>query len=191
MTASKSNGFLAPSTSCWPSLIMYVVPLRQYHSDRSLYQAETWDSKPIAVVSSYSPHSLLQADEENNSLFNARELGHLPRSGQRIALSIPDPHDPQPNLPANNKSSYLFGTQPTYVTKRGEMDEEVYGIWVDKGKGIVVSLFPVFCTSWVVGLMCRMCTIGCIILSTLGNRHHLVGSDIVCCPLSFCLSLSS
>jgi hypothetical protein len=81
---------------------------------------------------------LYQADKENTSLFNARELDRLPKSGQRLALSIPDPHDPQPEL-KGNESDYLLGTQPTHVTERGEVDEEVYGIWVDRGRGIVVS----------------------------------------------------
>lgn len=72
------------------------------------------------------------------SLLNAREVDHLPRSGHKLVLSIPDPHDPQPDLPGN-ASDYLLGTQPTFATERGEVDEKVYAIWVDKGRGIVVG----------------------------------------------------
>jgi hypothetical protein len=82
---------------------------------------------------------VLKADKQNTSLFTAQDLGHLPKSGQRLALSLPDPHDPQPTLPGN-ASNYLMGTQPTFVTERGEVDEEVYGIWVDRGRGVVVRI---------------------------------------------------
>jgi hypothetical protein len=64
-------------------------------------------------------------------------VDHLPRSGQRLTLSIPDQHDPQPDLPGN-VSDYLLGTRPTFATERGEVDEKAYGIWVDRGRGIVV-----------------------------------------------------
>lgn len=34
-----------------------------------------------------------------------------------------------------------MGTQPTFMTERGEVDEEIYGIWVDRGRGVVVRTF--------------------------------------------------
>ena len=89
------------------------------------------------VSSSFPSFFLFQANQENTSMFNAQDLGHLPRAGQRLTLSIPDPHNPQPTLPGN-ESDYLMGTQPTFNTERGEVDEEIYGIWVDRGRGIVV-----------------------------------------------------
>jgi len=109
------------------------------------------------------------------SLLNAREVDHLPRSGHKLVLSIPDPHDPQPDLPGN-ASDYLLGTQPTFATERGEVDEKVYGIWVDRGRGIVVGP-PSY--SGRIELMCRTCITGHIILSILGNLAHLDGLDIV------------
>jgi hypothetical protein len=74
-------------------------------------------------------------------------------------------------------SNYLLGTQPTFVTERGEVDEEVYGIWVDRGRGVVVSPFPGIQE---VELISRTCIIGHIILSTLGKPPRLDGLDIVC-----------
>lgn len=121
---------------------------------------------------------VLEADRQNTSLFNAQDLGHLPKSGQRLALSLPDPHNPQPTLPGND-SNYLLGTQPTFKTARGEVDEAVYGIWVDRGRGTVVSLFPDF---WEI-LICRTCIIGHTILLILGNLLLLDGLDIVRSPL--------
>ena len=121
---------------------------------------------------------VLEADRQNTSLFNAQDLGHLPKSGQRLALSLPDPHNPQPTLPGND-SNYLLGTQPTFKTARGEVDEAVYGIWVDRGRGIVVSPIPDF---WEM-LICRTCIIGHTILLILGNLLLLDGLDIVCWPL--------
>jgi len=135
-----------------------------------------------AYHSRKSPLSLtfvLEADRQNTSLFNAQDLGHLPKSGQRLALSLPDPHNPQPYL-SGNDSNYLLGTQPTFKTERGEVDEAVYGIWVDRGRGIVVSLFPGI---WKTELICRTCIIGHIILLILGNLLLLDGLDIVCWPL--------
>lgn len=70
-----------------------------------------------------------------------------------------------------------MGTQPTFETERGEVDEEVYGIWVDRGRGIVVSPFPDF---WEIELIGRTCIIGHTILSTLGNLLRLDGLGIVC-----------
>jgi hypothetical protein len=71
-----------------------------------------------------------------------------------------------------------MGTQPTFETERGEVDEEVYGIWVDRGRGVVVSPIPDFRKMELIG---RTCIIGHIILLTLGNLLHLDGLDIVCC----------
>jgi hypothetical protein len=82
--------------------------------------------------------ALPAADQQNTSLITPREVDHLPRSGLGLALSISDPHNPQPYLPGDI-SNYLLGTNPTYETKRGEVEEDVYGIWVDRGRGIVVS----------------------------------------------------
>jgi hypothetical protein len=74
---------------------------------------------------------------KNKSLITPQKVDHLPQSGSRLALSISDPHNPQPYL-QGNVSNYLLGTQPTFESKRGEVEENVYGIWVDRGRGIVV-----------------------------------------------------
>jgi hypothetical protein len=92
----------------------------------------------LILISAYTRRHT--ADRQNTSLINRREVDSLPRSGAGLALSISDPHNPQPKL-SDPISEYLYGTQPTYETsKRGEVKEQVYGIWVDRGRGIVVSL---------------------------------------------------
>lgn len=79
------------------------------------------------------------ADKQNKSLITPYKVDHLPQAGFRLALSISDPHNPQPYL-QGDASDYLLGTQPTFNSKRGEVEENVYGIWVERGRGIVVSL---------------------------------------------------
>ena len=135
----KKNGSLALSTLCWPSMITYVLLISFWNNliKGGYLGWRAYDSRELLIFLSYS-----ESNEQNTSLFTAQGLGHLPKSGKRLTLSIPDPHDPQPTLPGNN-SDYLMGTQPTFVTERGEVDEEVYGIWVDRGRGVVVRT----CTS--------------------------------------------
>lgn len=77
---------------------------------------------------------------QNVSLINPREVDHLPRSGAGLFLSIPHAHNPQPSLTDPN-ANYLNGPPPSFEkTRRGEVNSKVYGIWVDRGRGIVVSL---------------------------------------------------
>jgi hypothetical protein len=134
MIGLKRNGSQARSTLCWPNMIMYVLPIsfrdKLIKGGHLGWRAD--DSRKAVIFTSYS-----EAHEKNTSLFTAQGLGHLPKSGKRLTLSIPDPHDPQPTL-LGNASNYLMGTQPTFATERGEVDEEVYGIWVDRGRGVVV-----------------------------------------------------
>jgi hypothetical protein len=174
MIGLKRNGSLARWTLCWPNMITYVLPIfpRNALIEGGHLGWRAHDSRELLIFLSYS-----ESNEKNTSLFTAQGLGHLPKSGKRLTLSIPDPHDPQPTLPGNN-SDYLMGTQPTFETERGEVDEEVYGIWVDRGRGVVVSPIPDFRKMELIG---RTCIIGHIILLTLGNLLHLDGLDIVCC----------
>lgn len=73
------------------------------------------------------------------SMINPYEVDHLPRAGAGLFLSVGEMHNPQPSLPDPN-SHYLMGRAPSYDrSERGEVDAEVYGIWVDRGRGIVVS----------------------------------------------------
>jgi hypothetical protein len=40
----------------------------------------------------------------------------------------------------SDASDFLRGTPPTFESsRRGQVEEDVYGIWVDRGRGIVVS----------------------------------------------------
>jgi hypothetical protein len=158
MIAQKKNGSLALSTLCWPNMIMYVLPICFWNNliKGGYLGWRAHDSRKLLVPLSYS-----EANEQNTSLFTAQGLGHLPKSGKRLTLSIPDPHDPQPTLLGNN-SNYLMGTQPTFETERGEVDEEVYGIWVDRGRAVVVRIS------------------GLLEILILGNLLHLDGLDIVC-----------
>lgn len=94
-----------------------------------------------ASISSYKRLFTNHGDIQNTSLINSREVDRLPRSGSGLFLSLPDSdgHNPQPSLPGP-KADYLMGHLPTYeVSERGQVDSEVYGIWVDMGRGIVVS----------------------------------------------------
>lgn len=86
-------------------------------------------------------HSTNHDIVQNTSLINPREVDRLPRSGSGLFLSLPDTedHNPQPSL-SGPESNYLMGHLPTYeVSERGQVESEVYGIWVDMGRGIVVS----------------------------------------------------
>jgi hypothetical protein len=74
-----------------------------------------------------------------NDTLNASTLDQFPPS----YLSLEGPHNPQPWL--DPRSRFLYGPagQPSGMNRgedgRGRVEEDIYGFWVDRGRGIVVS----------------------------------------------------
>jgi hypothetical protein len=71
-------------------------------------------------------------------------LHHLPAAGTDLFLSVTEPHNPQPDL-YDEESHYLYGPSGQQggmkrdASGRGVVDEDIYGFWVDRGRGVVVS----------------------------------------------------
>lgn len=105
----------------------------------------------------FLPASAHGADKQNRSLITPSTLDQLP-SGHNLLLSISESHNPQPFL-LDPKAAYLFGPDASLladrqnVTQEGrtagleregrlsrpKVTEKVYGFWVDKGHGVIVS----------------------------------------------------
>ncbi|ORX38556.1 hypothetical protein BD324DRAFT_621352 [Kockovaella imperatae] len=68
-------------------------------------------------------------------------LDSLPRRGQDYFLSIPEPHNPQPFIEPS--AEYLLGPagqdggMEDGGDGRGRVKEDIYGFWVDQGRGVV------------------------------------------------------
>ncbi|GMK59779.1 hypothetical protein CspeluHIS016_0803850 [Cutaneotrichosporon spelunceum] len=80
--------------------------------------------------------------EPDKSLFTASRLNELPRKGKNQHLSVTPPHNPQP-LVDGPESYFLYGPagMPDGMEYgddgRGRVHDEVYGFWVDNGRGVV------------------------------------------------------
>lgn len=75
--------------------------------------------------------------------FNVAGMGHLPLKGKHQMLSVNEKCNPQPEL-EDEDSYFLYGPagQPgamEYVDGQGRVHDDVYGFWVDQGRGVVVS----------------------------------------------------
>lgn len=92
-------------------------------------------------------------------MFTASRLNTLPRKGKHQHLSVTPPHNPQP-LVDGPESYFLYGPSgmPDGMEYghdgRGRVHDEVYGFWVDNGRGVVVSLF-VSCTASAATFLCH------------------------------------
>lgn len=111
----------------------------------------------ICFARSLLPASGRGADKQNRSLITPSTLDQLP-SGHNLLLSIPESHNPQPFL-LDPKAAYLFGPGVSLLadrqnvkqegrtaglehegrSSRPKVTEKVYGFWVDKGHGVIVS----------------------------------------------------
>lgn len=86
-------------------------------------------------------HSSLQ----NRTQISPSGLDRIPHLGLGAYLSIPEAHNPQPNL-INEEAAYLFGPagQDGAMQMRGDgrgvIQEPIYGFWGDQGRGVVVSV---------------------------------------------------
>ncbi|BEI85667.1 hypothetical protein CcaverHIS002_0510680 [Cutaneotrichosporon cavernicola] len=80
--------------------------------------------------------------EPNNNVFTASRLNKLPHKGRHQYLSVTQPHNPQP-LVDGPESHFLYGPagMPGGMEfgddGRGRVHDEVYGFWVDNGRGVV------------------------------------------------------
>ncbi|RSH81992.1 Vacuolar protein sorting-associated protein 62 [Apiotrichum porosum] len=75
-------------------------------------------------------------------LFTPSGLAHLPQNGTRQLLSLDEEHNAQPHVPSKD-SAFLYGPagqeggMKLGEDGRGRVEEEVYGFWVDQGRGVV------------------------------------------------------
>lgn len=73
-------------------------------------------------------------------------LDQLPRRGKKQLLSVDVPFNAQPLFP-DPESSFMYGPagqeggMEPGPDGRGRVHDEVYGFWVDQGRGVVVSLW--------------------------------------------------
>ncbi len=77
-------------------------------------------------------------------MFTSSRLDRLPHKGRNQHLSVTPPHNPQP-LVDGPESYFLYGPagMPGGMEYgddgRGRVHDDVYGFWVDNGRGVVVS----------------------------------------------------
>ena len=80
---------------------------------------------------------------QDESVLTPSSLDRLPRRGADLFLSVHENHNPQPFL--DHAASYLFGPagqdggMEHGTDGRGKVREDIYGFWVDLGRGVVVS----------------------------------------------------
>lgn len=84
-------------------------------------------------------------------MFSKDKLGELEFSGVNQSLSVDEDHNGQPLMP-NKAAEFLYGPSgqdgalEIGPDGRGRVHDEVYGFWVDQGRGVVVSAVQATCS---------------------------------------------
>jgi len=96
-----------------------------------------WQPPPRRHVLAY------KTDVQDRRTFTTEHLNELPNLGLHQFLSLEEPHNGQPEVEAGGEFLYgpagQDGAMEMGPDGRGRVYDEVYGFWVDQGRGVVVS----------------------------------------------------